>query len=113
MVTVTDQAAMAIRMLIENPEIPAGAGLRIAGDQSHGDDLELSVEPAPGADDTVVESGGALLFLDPTAAAVLDHKALDARGDEDGGLQFMVANPPQPAASNSEGLYPYSRRPPL
>lgn len=113
MVAVTDQAATAIRMLIANPEVPAGAGLRIAGDRSHGDDLELAVEAAPGADDTVVESGGVLLFLDPTAAAVLDHKALDARGDEDGTLQFVVANPPPPAASNREGIYPYSRKPTL
>jgi Fe-S cluster assembly iron-binding protein IscA len=109
MVTVTDQAATAIRMLIANPEVPAGAGLRITGDQSHGDDLELALEPAPGADDTVVDSDGVLLFLDPTAAAVLDHKALDAYGDEDGGLQFVVANHPRPAASNGERLYPHSR----
>jgi len=35
MVTVTDQAANGHpAMLIANPEVPAGAGLRITGDQS-------------------------------------------------------------------------------
>jgi len=108
MVTLTDQAATAIRMLTANPEVPAGAGLRITGDQSHGGNLALAVAPAPGVADTVVESGGALLFLDSIAAAVLDHKALDTRDDEDGKLHFVVADQPPRAASIGEGLYPYT-----
>jgi len=104
MVTLTDQAATAIRMLTSNPQIPAGAGLRITGDLSHNDGLQLAVQPAPGFDDTVVESGGALLFLDPTAAAVLDHKALDANSDEDGKVHFTVATQP-PATSDGAGPY--------
>ena len=99
MVTLTDQAATAIRLLTARPDLPADAGLRITVDQSHGDNLELAVEPA-GAEDTVVESDGALLFLDPTAAAILDHKALDARSDENGNLLFIVANEAPPAGSN-------------
>src|SRR5215467_6147365 len=99
MVTVTDQAATAIRLLTASPDVPSNAGLRITGDLSRGGNLELAVESAE-ADDTIVESDGALLFLDQTAAAILDHKALDAQSDEDGNLRFIVANEPPPAGSN-------------
>jgi len=108
MVTLTDRAAKAIRTLTANPEVPAGAGLRITGDQAHSGNLALAVAPAPGPADTVVESRGALLFLDQTAAAVLDHKALDTRDDQDGKLHFVVAEQPPPATSTGEGLYPYT-----
>ena len=99
MVILTDQAATAIRMLTANPQAPAGAGLRITGHS-----LELAVAP-PDSEDTVIESAGALLCLDPTAAAALDHKALHARSDEDGRLHFVVTN--QPPATTPDGSDPF------
>ena len=40
--------------------------------------------------DAVVESAGALLFLDPAVAAALDDNELDAHSDADGALRFTL-----------------------
>lgn len=93
MLTVTDNAAAAIRSLTSQPDIPDGAGLRIAADQSAGA-LQLSVAPAPEQGDQVVADAGARLFLDTDAALLLDDKALDATMDEQGGIQFALAEQP-------------------
>lgn len=94
MLTVTNNAAAAIRSLTSQPDIPDGAGLRIAADQSAGA-LQLSVAPAPEQGDQVVDdAGGARLFLDTDAALLLDDKALDATMDEQGGIQFALAEQP-------------------
>lgn len=93
MLTVTNNAAAAIRSLTSQPDIPEGAGLRIASDQSAGA-LQLSVAPAPEQGDQVVDDSGARLFLDTDAALLLDDKALDATMDEQGGIQFALAEQP-------------------
>jgi Fe-S cluster assembly iron-binding protein IscA len=90
MLTVTDHAAAAIREVTNQPQTPAGAGVRITAEGEHADRLVLRVAPAPSTEDAVIESAGALLFLDPTAAAALDDKALDAYSDADGALRFTV-----------------------
>ena len=84
MLVLTEQAAEAIRGMIEDSGLGAGAGLRITGMQQNGDsalEFELAEEAIVG--DEVVRDGGAVVFLDETAAAVLDDKALDvhAHGD--------------------------------
>ncbi|HEY7176210.1 MAG TPA: adhesin [Micromonosporaceae bacterium] len=90
MVIMTEQAATAIRALTHQPDSPPGAGLRIASDENHLDQLSLNIEPAPVDGDAIVESSGALLFLDENAAAALNDKALDARADDSGNIQFTV-----------------------
>jgi hypothetical protein len=57
------------------------------------------VAPTPAADDTVLEGGGAVIFLEPQAASALDDKVLDVervpdaeRGDGD---EFRFAITPQ------------------
>jgi len=90
MVTMTDNAVAAIRSLTGQPEVPAGAGLRIATDPNAGS-LQLSLAPEPMEGDQVVDSGGARLFLDGDAALLLDDKALDASVDEQGTVQFALA----------------------
>jgi Fe-S cluster assembly iron-binding protein IscA len=92
MLTVTDNAVTAIRTITDQPEVPAGAGLRIAADPAAGS-LMLSVAPEPAAGDHVMDAAGARLFLDAEAAVILDDKALDAVQAE-GGVQFALA--PQP-----------------
>lgn len=89
MVILTENGAAAIKALTQQPGLPAGAGLRIAADQSS-DQLALRVEAAPGPDDAIVESNGAMLFLDSAASAALDHMALDAHSDADGRVSFTV-----------------------
>ncbi len=90
MVTMTDNAVAAIRSLTGQPEVPEGAGLRIATDPSAGS-LQLSLAPEPMEGDQVVDSGGARLFLDSDAALLLNDKALDASVDEQGTVQFALA----------------------
>jgi Fe-S cluster assembly iron-binding protein IscA len=90
MVTVTDTARTEIRNLTAQPEVPDGGGLRIATDQSTGS-LTLSLAAAPVEGDAVLDDDGARLFLDSEATVVLDGKALDAAKDEQGRVQFAVA----------------------
>jgi Fe-S cluster assembly iron-binding protein IscA len=90
MLTLTDDAVTVIRNLANQPDIPKGAGLRIATDTSAGA-LTLSMAEAPADGDEIIDSAGARLFLDSEAAKILDDKGLDAAVDEDGQVQFRVA----------------------
>lgn len=93
MLTVTDNAVAAIRSLTEQPEVPEGTGLRIATDPNAGS-LQLSLSPEPMEGDQVLDTSGARLFLDTDAAMLLDDKALDASVDEQGTVQFALAEQP-------------------
>lgn len=90
MLTLTDNAVAVIRSLTEQPQVPDGAGLRIATDPSAGA-LTLSLAPEPVEGDQVVNESGARLFLESSAAELLDDKALDAAVDPSGSVQFAVA----------------------
>lgn len=86
----TDNAVAAIRSLTTQPNVPDSAGLRIATDRSAGA-LQLTVAPEPHEGDQVVDTSGARLFLDTEAATLLDDKALDATVDDQGSVQFALA----------------------
>ncbi len=90
MLTLTDNAVAAIRSLTGQPDVPEGAGLRIASDPEAGA-LQLSLAPEPLEGDQVVDDSGARLFLDSEAAMLLEDKALDASIDEQGTVQFALA----------------------
>ena len=84
MLKITEQAQEAIASMIADGGVGPDGGLRITGSGSNGEtalDFELASAAVDG-DSTVVE-GGARLFLDETAAAVLGDKVLDvhAHGD--------------------------------
>jgi len=65
--TLTDTAAEAIRGIVAAPELPDGAGLRIAtqpdadAEQSA---LEVSVAESPAETDQVVSEAGARVFVE-------------------------------------------------
>jgi Fe-S cluster assembly iron-binding protein IscA len=90
MLTLTDDAVMAIRTVTDGRAVSDEGGLRIASDPTGALTLSLANAPSPG--DHVVEDSGARLFLTPDAAQVLDDKALDATIDTDGSVQFAVAD---------------------
>jgi iron-sulfur cluster assembly protein len=100
MLTMTDNAATAIRDITSQEAVPPGAGLRIAADES-GDGLLLSLAAQPFEGDQIVDSAGARLFLDQYAAALLDGMELDVTVDPSGDLQFAVADqwPPLPESA--------------
>lgn len=99
MLTVTDQAATAIKGLIQQSEVPDG-GLRIYAEPLEGDQasLELALTPQPGPGDQVMESEGALIYLETNAAAFLDDKVLDAAPEGDG-VRFSINQQGGPDAS--------------
>ena len=59
-------------------ELAGDGGLRFTGFESEGE-IELDIEPVtePIEGDTIVEMGGARVFLDPIAAEALDDQVLD------------------------------------
>jgi iron-sulfur cluster assembly protein len=85
MLVLTAGAIEAIRGIVQNGDVGPHGGLRISGAGATNGDTELEFELAAGAHDgdQVVRDGGAVVFLDEHAAAVLDDKTLDvhAHGD--------------------------------
>jgi iron-sulfur cluster assembly protein len=86
MLTITSNAAEAIRAIVESTDVPDEGGIRISIAQQNGSQasLELAISAAPMAGDEVLETRGAHVFLDEMAAVALDDKSLDAEitGDE-------------------------------
>jgi Fe-S cluster assembly iron-binding protein IscA len=92
--TLTDTAAEAIRGIVAAPELPEGAGLRIAtqpdADQAS---LEVSVAESPAESDQVVSEAGARVFVQAEAVPLLDDKLLDAE-IEGTRVGFMLSEQP-------------------
>ena len=76
MLTLSPTAVEAVDSLLQSPDVPDDAGLRIdtAGDQFT---IKIADEPVPG--DQVIEEGGARVFVDSEAAPMLDNAELHAR----------------------------------
>jgi iron-sulfur cluster assembly protein len=85
MLVMTEQAVEVIRGIVEDGELGPGGGLRIsATGESNGESaLEFELAAAAQEGDEVVREGGAVVFLDERAAAILADKTLDvhAHGD--------------------------------
>lgn len=90
MLVLTENATAAIRSLVNRADLPEPSGVRIS---TAGDSTALSVTTTPAAEDgdRVLDDDGARLFLEPAAAAILDNKILDARFDERGQVEFLLA----------------------
>ena len=88
MLTLTENAQTEIRTLVDQPELPDDAGVRIASNADGALTLALAAGPAEG--DAVIDAGGARVFLEQEAGALLDDKTLDAGLDPDGNLQFAI-----------------------
>ena len=85
MLKITQQAAEAIRGIVEESDVGPEGGLRISGSNDGNGETGLEFDVAAGAvdGDETIESGGATVFLDPAAAVALADKQLDvhAHGD--------------------------------
>ena len=93
MLALTDSAADAVRALVSSSEETAETGgLRVAAEHE-GDmvSLEFNVVVLPGEDDEVIEAEGARVFLESTAASLLDDKVLDA-SIEDDRIAFLLTD---------------------
>jgi iron-sulfur cluster assembly protein len=91
MLTITSNAAEAIRAIVENTDVPEEGGIRISVARQNGAQasLELAVSPAPMEGDEVLDAGGAHVFLDELAVLALDDKSLDAEM-EGGEISFGI-----------------------
>lgn len=77
MLTITTEAADAIKDIVEANELPAGSGLRITAEEDGNEvSIELDFADGPLDEDDVVETAGARVFLDETAAEVLGNVEL-------------------------------------
>ena len=97
MLTITDGAVSAIRDLTSQPDLPVETGLRIVKQGAGAPSFQLALTDGPEAGDQVVEEGGARIFLEAAAAAVLTDKALDAQVNEQGDLAFSISDQARPA----------------
>lgn len=97
MLTITPNAAQTIEWILASPEIPDGAGIRIAPtapemNGSSSGQLALSVAEEPDSTDQVIEQEGARLFVQDAIAGYLEDMSLDANVVDDQ-VQFMIAGP--------------------
>jgi Fe-S cluster assembly iron-binding protein IscA len=84
MLRITEQAREAIAAICAEGGAGAEGGLRISAAGSNGETaLEFELADVAAEGDEVVRDGDAVLFLDPTASAMLADKMLDvhAHGD--------------------------------
>jgi Fe-S cluster assembly iron-binding protein IscA len=93
MLTLTENAASAIRTLTLQTDQPDESGVRIAPTTGEGGTqalrLTVTADPQPG--DQVLEAEGARVFLDSDVAPSLDDKALDAQTNAQGQVEFRIA----------------------
>lgn len=103
MLTLTSEAVQVIRTVTADPELPDGTGIRIASGLDGSQELRLTVAPSPEAGDQVVEEQGARVYLEPTAAMLLDDKTLDAQVDPQGDIAFTIGEHPGENAGENPG----------
>jgi Fe-S cluster assembly iron-binding protein IscA len=91
--TITPEASHAIRGILDASDAPDGAMFRIAPQgqdgTAPGPSLAVSVTDDPPADDQIVESEEVAVAVEPSAAAILDDKQLDATV-VDGQINFSI-----------------------
>jgi iron-sulfur cluster assembly protein len=91
MLTMTDTAAEAVKAIVSRvPDVTETGGVRIQ-DSGGEQGFALTIAQTPEPTDTVVDSLGAHVFLDATAAAALDDSILDADLGQDGSVRFALA----------------------
>lgn len=93
MLTLTEKASTLIKNLADQTTVADDAGLRISA-ESNGKNLSVDLIPAPEPTDQVIESDGARVFLEESAAVMLDDKVLDAEVDEGGAVRFAIGMQP-------------------
>lgn len=91
MLTLTENATHVVKSITEQSTEAPTAGLRISTEGAEPGEMGLAAAETPQPGDQVVEEAGARIFLEESAAMLLDDKTLDAMVDESGAVQFAVA----------------------
>ena len=90
MLSLTPNASLVIRSLLETDELPQQGGLRIASTNNGSQQLTVLPATEPSFGDEVVEDAGARVFVENTAASLLGESILDAEVDDEGNVQFLL-----------------------
>jgi Fe-S cluster assembly iron-binding protein IscA len=90
LLTLTENASTIVKDIAAQQGGSESMGLRISTeDPAQGLMVTAAQQPHPG--DQTIESGGAVVYLDPPASQQLDDQILDASVDEAGRVQFALA----------------------
>jgi len=100
MLTLTDNAIQAIHRFIAASENGAqGLRIQVSGGGCSGLQYGLKLEPAANLDDTVVESGGVKVFIDPASAPTIEGVTVDfVESMEGSGFKFTNPNAKNPCS---------------
>jgi iron-sulfur cluster assembly protein len=91
MLTLTENASAIVNEITHQPGLAETAGLRITTENSPEPAFAVSAAQQGEPGDQVVEQGGATVYLDASAAELLDDKVLDAAVDPSGKVEFALA----------------------
>jgi iron-sulfur cluster assembly protein len=91
MLMLSENATRVINSLGDRPEYPDGTGVRIGQADDGTEQLAITPATTPQPADQVVEADGARVYLDPSAAEILEDKVLDARINPEGRVEFLLA----------------------
>jgi len=91
MLTLTENASTVVKSLASRGGTSEEAGLRISSSAPDSREYAVEVAASPADTDTIVETDGARVFLEPNAAFSLDDKVLDADVSEQGNVRFSIA----------------------
>jgi Fe-S cluster assembly iron-binding protein IscA len=95
MLLLTENASTIVKTIAEQaPDISGSenhVGLRIAAEAVDSTELSLAVVPEPESTDQIIETDGALVYLEPNAVVMLADKVLDAQVEENGSVSFAIA----------------------
>ncbi len=91
MLTLTENASAIVNEITSQPGLAETAGLRITTENSPEPAFAVSAAQQGEPGDQVIEQGGATVYLDETAAELLDDKVLDAAVDPSGKVEFALA----------------------
>ena len=93
MLTLTENASTVVKTLTARGGTDE-SGLRISSQSPESGAFAVEVASAPQTADTVVETEGARVFLEPNAAEELADKVLDADVSAEGGVRFTITEQP-------------------
>ncbi|MGB0101218.1 MAG: Fe-S cluster assembly protein HesB [Nocardioides sp.] len=91
MLTLTENASAIVNEITHQPGLPETAGLRITAEGAEETAFAVAAAQEGEPGDQVVEQGGATIYLEESAAVMLDDKVLDAAVDPSGKVEFALA----------------------
>ena len=90
MLTLTQNATLIVKEIASQEGLPETAGLRITSESESDPSFAVTAADAGQPGDQVVEQAGATVYLDESAATMLDDKVLDAAVDPSGKVEFAL-----------------------